>query len=154
MTVKMHENTRFLRAVLQQDWDTYDALVGEFEQQNKGTPVAIIASAFSLAVEKRFGRTKDVGEIIRFVADARAALAEGRALPAAEAEALIFATLDMDEPGVADTVERLDIGTIAEIEGQLLFKLVADDGMSESELDAFLREAENHLERWQSTSGG
>ncbi|MEV4760094.1 hypothetical protein AB0J86_34030 [Micromonospora sp. NPDC049559] len=148
----MDDNTRFLKALLLQDWDTYEKLRAEFEQQGKGTPVAIINSAFYLSVRRRFGTTRDMREIIRFVADARAFLSEGRDLPAQEAEALIAATLDLDAPGVAETVERLDVGTIAEIEGQLLFRLVAEAELSEQQLDLLLTEAEDLVRQWQSAS--
>jgi|HigsolmetaAR206D_1030411.scaffolds.fasta_scaffold05367_2 hypothetical protein len=145
----MEENTRFLKAILEQDWETYDALVEEFERQGKGTPVAIIGFAFNLAVKRRFGDRRDVSEIIRFVADARAFLSEGRDLPAKEAEHLIYATLDMDVPGVDETIENLDVGVIAEIEGQLLFKLVSDEQMSPEQLNDFLMEAERLAKEWQ-----
>lgn len=138
----MDDNTRFLKALIQQDWDTYEQLVADFEAQGKGTPVAIIGSAFHLAVLDRFGARRDAGDVIQFVADARVQLNEGRDLPVKEAESLIFATLDMDLPGVAETVDELDLGIIAEIEGQLLFKLLHDRSLSERELDEFLLQAE------------
>jgi hypothetical protein len=146
----MEENTRFLKAILEQDWETYEHLTEEFERQGKGTPVAIIALAFDLAVKRRFGDRRDVSEIIRFVADARAFLSEGRDLPAKEAEHLIFATLDIDAPGVDETIENLDAGVIAEIEGQLLYKLITDEQMSPEQLHDFLMEAERLTKEWQS----
>ncbi|MEO3924484.1 hypothetical protein ABGB07_11580 [Micromonosporaceae bacterium B7E4] len=145
----MDDNTQFLKAILQQDWDSYDALVAGFERQGKGTPAAIIGFAFNLAVQRRFGQNRDLDGIIRFVAETRTFLSEGRDLPAKDAEALICATLDMDLPGVAETIDRLDIGTITEIEGQLLFKLVSDENLSQQELDDFLLQAEALAEQWQ-----
>ncbi|WP_211349274.1 hypothetical protein [Micromonospora pisi] len=121
----------------------------EFDRQGKGTPVAIIAFAFNLAVQRRFGSRRDLSEIIRFVADARAFLSEGRDLPAKEAEHLICATLDIEVPGVEETVENLDLGTVAEIEGQLLFKLIADEQMSQEQLNEFLMKAERLANEWQ-----
>jgi hypothetical protein len=150
----MDDNTRFLRAILRQDWDTYHDLRLEFERQGKGTPTAIINSAFSLAIRRRFGSNRDMREIIRFVADARAFLSEGRDLPAQEAEALIAVTLDLEEPGVAETVDRLDVGTIAEIEGQLLFKLIRDDKLSDRQLDDLLIEGATLVRQWQSRVEG
>ncbi|AVT37279.1 hypothetical protein [Plantactinospora sp. BB1] len=146
----MDDNTRFLKSILQQNWEAYDALLAEFESQGKGTPTAIIGFAFNLAVHRRFGQRRNMDEIIQFVADARTFLSEGRDLPAREAEALICATLDLDAPDVAETVDRLDIGTITEIEGQLLFKLIADEGMSEQQLNDFLAQAEALAAQWQS----
>lgn len=138
----MERNTLFLKAMLQQDWDLFEKLSAEFEQQGKGTPVAIIGTAFHLAVHQRFGHRRSMDDVIRFVADARAFLSEGRDLPAREAEALICATLDMDFPDVEEIIDSLDVGAMAEIEGQLLFKLVSDASPSEEQLDAFLVEAE------------
>ncbi|MGX7670211.1 hypothetical protein [Plantactinospora sp. DSM 117369] len=148
----MDDNTRFLKSILQQDWESYDALLAEFESQGKGTPTAIIGFAFNLAVQRRFGQRKNMDEIIRFVADARTFLSEGRDLPAQEAEALICATLDLDAPGVAETIDRLDVGTITEIEGQLLFKLVSDEELSEQQLDDFLAKAEALAAQWQNSA--
>jgi len=146
----MEENTKFLKAILEQDWQAYDALVEEFTRQGKGTPVAIIGFAFDLAVRRRFTNRRDIQEIIRFVADARTFLNEGRDLPAKEAEALICATLDIDAPGVGATVDSLDMGIIAEIEGQLLFKLIDDEHMTQQQLHEFLMEAERRVQQWQS----
>ncbi|MGI5213552.1 hypothetical protein [Plantactinospora sp. CA-290183] len=146
------DNTRFLKSMLQQDWGAYDALLAEFESRGKGTPTAIIGFAFNIAVQRRFGQRRDIDEIIQFVADARTFLSEGRDLPAEDAEALICATLDLDVPGVAATIDRLDIGTITEIEGQLLFKLIADEGLSEQQLDDFLAQAEDLAARWQNSA--
>jgi hypothetical protein len=145
----MDDNTKFLKAILQQDWKSYDTLLAEFESQGRGTPAAIIGFAFNLAVQGRFGQSKNMDEVIRFVAEARTFLSEGRDLPAQEAEALICATLDLDAPGVAETIERLDIGTITEIEGQLLFKLIADENLSDEQLDNFLAQAETLAAEWQ-----
>ncbi|MFY1690378.1 hypothetical protein [Plantactinospora sp. WMMB782] len=150
--MEMDENTKFLRAILRQDWEAYDALLAEFESQGKGTPMAIIGFAFNIAVQRRFGQRKDMNEIIQFVADARTFLSEGRDLPAKEAEALICATLDLDAPEVAETIDRLDIGTITEIEAQLLFKLIADENLSEQQLDDFLAQAEALAAQWQNSA--
>jgi hypothetical protein len=138
----MDENTLFLRALLRQDWESYDTFAAEFERQGKGTPVAIIGFAFHLAVRRCLGSRRDPAEVIRFVADARATLSEGRDIPVREAEALVYATLDIDAPGVAETIKGLDVGKIAEIEGQLLFTLIRDEHLTDEQLDALLAEAE------------
>ena len=69
--------------------------------------------------------------------------------PAKEEEALICASLDIDAPGVDATVDSLDMGIIAEIEGQLLFKLIDDGHMSQQQLDECLIEAERRVQQWQ-----
>jgi|GEM_PF-1638374 len=141
----MDEETKFVRTILIQDWESYDSFVRQFEEQGKGTPVAIIGYAFFVAVQRRFRQSLDPGEVMRFVADARANLAEGHQLPAKEAEALIFAMLGMDIAGAEETVDKLDIGEMAEIQAQLLFRLIEDAQLSEEQLDAFLLEAEELL---------
>ncbi|MFY1698072.1 hypothetical protein [Solwaraspora sp. WMMA2101] len=138
----MQEETKFLRALLRQDWETYDSFAEKFQSEGKGTPVAIIGYSFFVAVQRRFAETRDAREIIRFVADARARLLEGRELPAKEGEALIYAMLDMDLPGVEEIVDNLDIGVMAEIQGQLLFRLVEDAELTDEQLDELLLEAE------------
>ncbi|MFV2019648.1 hypothetical protein [Micromonospora sp. LOL_023] len=141
----MDEETKFLRTILIQDWEAYDSFIRQFEAQGKGTPVAIIGYAFFVAVQRRFGQSLDSGDVLRFVADARANLSEGHELPAKESEALIFAMLGMDIAGTEETVENLDIGEMAEIQAQLLFRLMEDAQLSEEQLDAFLLEAEGLL---------
>lgn len=79
------------------------------------------------------------------MADARARLLEGRELPAKEGEALIYAMLDMDMPGVEEIVDSLDIGVMAEIQGQLLFRLVEDAELTDEQLDELFLEAEQLL---------
>ena len=141
----MEEETEFLRALLRQDWETYDSFTEKFQSEGKGTPVAIIGYSFFVAVQRRFGASRDPGEVIRFVADARARLLEGRELPAKEGEALIYAMLDMDMPGVEEIVDSLDIGMMAEIQGQLLFRLVEDAELTDKQLDELLLEAQELL---------
>lgn len=145
-TVK--DNTKFVKALAQQDWETYDELVSRFEREGKGTPVAIIGHAFTLAAKKRFAAKKDMKEIIGWVAETRQFLLEGRELPPREAEALICAAVDIAEPWVEEIVNTLDTGTLVEIEGQLLIKLLTDEKLSEAELDAFLLEAERQEAEW------
>ncbi|MFV2019539.1 hypothetical protein [Micromonospora sp. LOL_023] len=89
----MDEETKFLRTILIRDWEAYESFIRQFEEQSKGTSVAIIGYAFFVAVQRRFGQNFDPGEVMRLVADTRANLAEGHELPAKEAEALIFAML-------------------------------------------------------------
>ena len=141
----MDDNTKFLRALLRQDWDTYNAYVAEYTRQGIGTPVAIIACAFHLAVQRRFKSTGSMAEIIRFVADTRVFFTDGKDLPPREAEALICAVLDMDAPWVEEIVDRIDILALSKIEGQLVIKLILDEDLSDDELDAFLADAEHLL---------
>jgi hypothetical protein len=154
----MDDNTQFLCTILRQDWTSYDTFMTEYARQGKGTPVAIIGSAFHLAVKRRFAPGKDMREIIRFVADARARSfprvrifrrSAGQDLPPREAEGLICANLDLAEPWIEEIVDRLDAVAIAEIEGQLLFKLISDESLSDEQLDVFLADAEHLLRQWQ-----
>ena len=119
----MDDGTLLPRAILRQDRPAYDQVAARLADAGRGTPVRIIAFAFHLGARRHFGTRRDPLEVVRFVAEARAMLAEGRDLPAWEAEALVYATLDMDLAGVAEVVDGLSPGCIAEIEGQLLFKI-------------------------------
>jgi hypothetical protein len=145
----MDDNTMFLRTILRQDWASYEEFMAEYARRGKGTPVAIVGSAFYLAVKRRFEPQRDMQKIIKFVAEARAFLSEGRDLPPREAEALVCANLDLEAPWIEEIVDRLDVVAIAEIEGQLLFKLISDEKMSDDQLDTFLAEAEQLLQQWQ-----
>jgi len=141
----MEENTKFLRAILRRDWGTYNDYVEDFARQGKGSPVAIVGCAFHVAIQKHFGSRQDIREVIKFVAEARMFFADGEDVPAREAEGLICATLDFDEPWVDDVIDSLDATAISLIEGKLLFKLVLDENMSDEQLDALLADAERLL---------
>ena len=104
----MEEKTKFLRALLRQDWETYDSFTEKFQSEGKGTPVAIIGYSFFVAVQRRFAESKDM-------------------------------------PGVEEIVDNLDIGVMAEIHGQLLFRLVEDAELTDEQLDELLLEAEELL---------
>lgn len=145
----MDENTLLLRAVLCQDWDTYNSMAEDFQREGKGAPVEIIGFAFYVAAMRYFAKRPDLeGEVIRFVAGTRAALADGRDIPAREAEALMYGALDMDLPGVPETIGGMDANQAAAIEGQLLFKLVQDESLTDEQIDELLAEAED-VARWQ-----
>ncbi|WJK41085.1 hypothetical protein O7608_01085 [Solwaraspora sp. WMMA2056] len=141
----MDEETQFLSTILRRDWNEYDSFVRRLEAEGKGTPVAIIGYAFFVAVQRRFGQYLDPAEVIRFVADARANLIEGHELPEKESKSLIFAMLGMDITGAEETVDKINIGEMAEIQAKLLFRLVEDAQLSDDQIDAFLLEAEGLL---------
>lgn len=145
----MDDDTLLLRAILREDWDTYNSMAKEFQDQGKGMPVATIRFAFYVGMVRYFAkRTEIEDEVIRFVARVRAAQADGRDIPALEAEALMYATLDVDLPGVAETIAGMDIAQVASIEGQLLYKLVRDESLTDDQIDELLAEAED-VGRWQ-----
>ncbi|WP_326551785.1 hypothetical protein [Micromonospora sp. NBC_01813] len=138
----MEDESKLVRALLRRDWESYNSYLEKLEAQGKGTPVATIGYACYIAARQRFAEQRSPEEIIRFVAEARATLAEGRNLPAREAEAVMYAMLDMEMPDVDEIVDGLDVGIIAEIQGQLLFKLVLDAELTDEQLDSLLLEAE------------
>jgi len=141
----MEENTLFLRALLRHDWETYGKVMGSLAAQGKGTPVAIIGSTFQLAVPRCFGEGTTVADVVQFVADARIFYGDTVDLPQREAEAIMRAVLDLEAPWVEEVVENLPVVEIASIEARLLAKLLADRGLSDTELDSLLEEAERSL---------
>jgi hypothetical protein len=139
----MDDTTLLLLALLRHDKQTYDRLVGDLRRRGEGTvDLGIFGFAFYVAVRQYFGQRRTKAGVIRFVSNARIALVDGRDMPVAEAEALTYAALDMDMPGVVDTVRRMDIDVATDIEGQLLVKLIADMNLSDEQLNALLLEAE------------
>lgn len=144
----MEQNTPFVRALLRDDWPAFQAHLAELERQGDGTPVAITGFAFAIAVRRQFGERKDLSEIIRFVADTRARLLVGDDLPVRESEALVCATLDIDEPCVEETVDNLEVGRLAFYGSRLLGSLIAQANMSDAEIDALLAEAERQIAAW------
>lgn len=139
----MDDTTLLLLALLRHDKPAYDKLVGELRGQGEvKVDLSIFGFAFYVAVRRHFGQRRTRAEVIKFVAEARIALVEGRTMPVPEAEALTYAALDMDLPGVVDTVRGMDVDLATDIEGQLLAKLIVDLKLSDDELSALLREAE------------
>jgi hypothetical protein len=141
----------FLRAIFREDWESSERLAGEMER-NKESPATITGFAFSHAVKDRFEPDKSMRDVIHFVADARTDLLAGRDLSPREAEALICAALDIEEPGVEQIIDNLDVDTIVSIETQLLYKLITARQMSDEELDHFIANAERSAAEW-STAG-
>lgn len=139
----MDDTTRLLLALLQHDKPTYDKIASELRGDDEGTvDLGIFGFAFYVAVRRYFGLRRTKAGVIRFVANARIALVDGRDIPVPEAEALTYAALDMDMPGVVETVRRMDADLATDIEGQLLTKLIADLNLTDEQLDELLLEAE------------
>lgn len=145
----MNDDMLLLSAMLRRDWATYELMMAEFHERGKGTPVAAIGFAFDMATKARFAASRSHANVISFVADARAFFPDGKDIDPTVAEALICATLDLDEPGLMEMIDSLDVGVIVETEGQLLFKMVHDRQMSDQEIDAFLRDVEIRANHWQ-----
>lgn len=95
-----------------------------------------LASLFFLAVDRRFRENYSPAEVIKFVADLRADLANGGPnISAEDAEALIRANLD---PELDYDIEPSMIG---KIQATVVYKVLTDASITDEQLDALLAEA-------------
>ena len=103
-----------------------------------GAPV-FYASCFYLAVNRRFPRPVDPGDIVRFVAEIRAWAGEDApGIDPAIAETLIGSVVD---PSMEIDVRRLDQEMVGRIELIVVFAVLSRLSVSEAELDAFFTKA-------------
>ncbi|WP_434740411.1 hypothetical protein [Micromonospora sp. SH-82] len=107
-------------------WDGFDVLLG---------------AVFYLAVNRRFQRGADTGEIIRFVADMRSTTTGGPETDASSAEMLVSGALD---PSLPTDVEPTSTGRI---QGLTILYALGDGAVSSKELNAILTEAATLADR-------
>jgi hypothetical protein len=114
----------------------YDRRLRRFDEAAWHRYAELLDTVFLLAVDRRFRPGQDCGPIIRFVASVRERYDHsGTDIDPATAEALIQAALGQCEP------LELDASTVA-AQTMLVLGLLDDEGMSSTELTAFLRTAE------------
>lgn len=129
-----------IRALLKQDWPTWDQLTVDLDSAGS-TAAKVIGAAFFLAVDRRWTPETDVREIAQWVMETREYFAKGDELiPVREAEALVRAALGEDHLAIG-----IDSETTVSVEMQLLTKLVADLGLDHDQIDGLVSEAESMI---------
>jgi hypothetical protein len=123
-----------VRTLVRGDFEANDRYEQKLDEEGwEGFP-RFLSAVFLLAVERRFARDADIGDIIRFVADIRARTGASGVDPVA-AETLIRAVLDLN---VAVNIEEELAGTV---QLMVAHQILADENLSDEDLDGFLREA-------------
>lgn len=131
------------RAAVREDSEAVDRLSEQIGEHNWPAVAGRIAAVFGLTVHRRFKPDGDVRDIARFVAEARAELAEGDDIPVLESEALIRAALG--EAQLAESIPQ-DVAVPAQI--VLAVKILRDEHLSGGEVEKVLAEADALAERW------
>jgi hypothetical protein len=128
------EQVATLRAALTDDMDRYRQLFGQLDRDSaKKSFTALVAAAFGLAVERRFGQGDQRADIVTFVGDVRSRSDRlARELDPELSERVIRAVLG--DGSVRDLSDDAVMGT----QTVLLIGLIADERLDDAGLDVFL----------------
>jgi hypothetical protein len=133
---------QLVRTLVRGDFEANDRYEQKLDEAGwEGFP-RFLSAVFFLAVGRRFARDADIAEIIRFVADIRAKTGACSVDPVA-AETLIWAALDLNvavniDENVAVNIDDELAGTV---QLMVVHQILADENLSDEDLDGFLREA-------------
>ncbi|RFS86550.1 hypothetical protein D0T12_08265 [Actinomadura spongiicola] len=109
---------------------------------------AVVYSAFTVAVRRRFSPTYTKSQVINYVADLRASLDENASqISPRVAESMILAALG-DEKHKEREPYGADLSILVTTELSVLIDLVYGAGLDEVGLEGFLREAAEHARGW------
>jgi hypothetical protein len=129
-----------MRTYLKGDADGYRRMVDQLDTAAKKAHGHLIGASFYIAAQRRFAANPSNAEVIAFVANLRARsdrLAED--IDPGQAERLIRASTFTDE-----NVDDIDNGLYS----LLLAGLIADEQLTDSDLDAFLADACKLADEW------
>ncbi|MFB9835959.1 hypothetical protein [Actinoallomurus acaciae] len=129
-----------MQAYLKGDADGYSRMVDRLDPAAKKAHGQLIGASFYIAANRRFAANRSNAEVIEFVGNLRARsdrLAED--IDPRQAERLVRASTFTDE-----NVDDIDNGLYS----LLLAGLIADEQLTDSDLDAFLEEARKLADDW------
>jgi|SRR5215211_2115827 len=128
------EQVAAMRAILMGNVDEHTRLAQQFDDNNGWEAYStLLAAAFYEAVDRRFGKSHTLADVIQFVADARTRFDEsGQDVDSRAAERLVLAVLG------EGSVDDLDDSTVARTQMVLLADLVAQANLDDNGLDEFL----------------
>jgi len=134
----------YLRAMVRGEFDiAKEALRKANEKSWEDAGGLQVGAAFYLAARRRFVNA-DLAEIVTWVADLRAQLAEADDVDPLKAEHLIRAMVYQQ----LELVEDMDPHEVAQLELVLTYRLLQEWEPSDEELDRFLAEAETLAADW------
>jgi hypothetical protein len=129
-----------MRAYLKGDADGYSRMVDRLDPAAKKAHGQLIGASFYIAANRRFAANPSNSEVVKFVGNLRALsdrLAED--IDPRQAERLVRASTFTDE-----NVDDIDNGLYS----LLLAGLIADEQLTDSDLDAFLEDARKLADEW------
>jgi hypothetical protein len=126
----------YIRTLVRGDREANDQLEAKLDASGWNGFPRFLAALFFLAVDRRFGETGSHADVIKFVAELRADLTNGGPdLNAEAAETLIESILD---PSIDYNIDQNMIG---KIQAATVYKVLTEEDLPDSRLDAFLAEA-------------
>ena len=131
------------RAAIRNEWDAVDRAIDQLGSDRWLGGITGITAVFGLAVQRMFPADYQPHDVVRFVADARAELANPDDIPPNEAEALVLAAL-----GDTDYAESVPAEIAVPTQIALTLKIVSDEKPSDLDLERFLDQAEALAARW------
>jgi hypothetical protein len=129
-----------MRAYLKGDADGYRRMVDRLDPAAKKAHGQLIGASFYIAANRRFAASHSNAQVVEFVGDLRARsdrLAED--IDPRQAERLIRASAFTDE-----SVDDIDNGLYS----LLLAGLIADEQLTDADLETFLEEARELADEW------
>ncbi|MET8041781.1 hypothetical protein ABZU25_13065 [Micromonospora sp. NPDC005215] len=130
------ELPEYIRTMVRGDHAANDAVEARLDAEGWDGLPRFLAAVFFLAVDRRFGEAAGRADVITFVGDLRAGLADGGPeINAEAAEALIMSIID---PSIDYSISQEMIGRI---QAATVQKILTDDHLTDDELNALLNEA-------------
>lgn len=125
----------YVRTMIRSDYAANESVGARLDAEGWDGFPRFLAALFFVAVDRRFGETVDRAGVIKFVADLRAQYEGGPEIRADDAESLILATIDpsLDYSVGPEMVGRIQAATVQ--------KILTEEGLVDSELEALLSEA-------------
>lgn len=137
------EQIATLRAQLTGDLDEHKRLLSQLDRGAARTGyAALIAAAFTLAVDRRFAKRGDAAAVMEYVADVRSRTDGTSEIDPRVAERLILAVYTDEQVRDIDVRERYETQIL------LLAALVIDAQMDSSVVDDFLGHARKLADKW------
>jgi hypothetical protein len=132
-TPAIDKSVLVMRALLTDDMETFRPLHAGLDGDARRAFAAVFTAAFFKAANDKFGKDHTVGDVIEFVAEARAQYAGPEIVSAEDAEQVIRAVL-----GEEDLTDSMSASARVQAQTVMLVGLVRDAGLSVDEIDALL----------------
>ncbi|MFG1913732.1 hypothetical protein [Micromonospora sp. NPDC048898] len=130
------EMVDYIRTMVRGDHEANDRVETRLDQLGWDGFPTLLGAVFYFAVNRRFDERTSPGEVMRFVADIRAAAPAGAPeIDANAAETLIRAAVD------PDVETAIDPQMAGRIQGLVILAILGDGAVADDDLDALLSEA-------------
>ncbi|MGC4867257.1 hypothetical protein ACLQ3B_17710 [Micromonospora sp. DT53] len=126
----------YIRTMVRGDHEANDRVEARLDQLGWDGFPTLLGAVFYFAVNRRFNERTPPGEIMRFVADIRAAAPAGAPeIDANASETLIRAAVD------PDVETAIDPQMAGRIQGLVILAILGDEAITDDDLDVLLADA-------------